>query len=529
MAFDHDFIIIGSGFGGSVSALRLVEKGYDVLMLEQGKRFRAEDFPESNWEIKRWLWEPALGCEGFFQLRWFRHVTVLAGAGVGGGSLTYANTLPIPKTSFFQSSGWGSLADWERELAPHYQTALRMLGATPTPFTTQPDKLLKQLAESRGQGDRFEPTHVSVYFGQPGVKVSDPYFNGEGPDRTGCIRCGACMTGCRHDAKNSLDKNYLYFAEKRGLRLLSETEATRIVPLPGGGYRVEMQRKLGGKKAREQLSFTATRVIVSAGALGTNELLLRQRQDEGALPKLSARLGTQVRTNSESLLFVTVPDRSRDLSKGIAIGSIFQISDSAHLEVVRYGEGSGFFRLLQTPHISGGGSAPARLARTLGLFLKHPRQVLRALTVGDWAKHTIILLYMKTTEGTLRFSLGRSALTGMKLGLVTELEDGEAPTATIPEATELAHALAKLVGGVPFAGLPDTVFDIPTTAHILGGCPMGEDASLGVIDAQHQVFGYPGLYVIDGSAISANPGVNPSLTICALAERAISAIPAKGT
>lgn len=524
-AFDHDWIIIGSGFGGSVSALRLVEKGYDVLVLEKGKRLQAEDFPHSNWNAKRWLWLPQLGCRGLFQMQFFRHVTVLAGAGVGGGSLTYANTLPIPKPSFFQSPSWASLADWQQELAPHYVTARQMLGATPTPFLTPPDKLLRQIAEERGQPEAFEPTHVAVYFGKPGETVADPYFGGRGPERTGCIRCGACMTGCRHGAKNTLDKNYLHLAEHAGLQVEAECEVTRISPRVGGGYTLTVLR--GNSGAREAFEVSAERVIVAAGALGTNKLLLKQQADSQALPKLSPKLGCQVRTNSESLLFVTAKDQTTDLSKGVAIGSILQIDDTAHLEVVRYGEGSGFFRLLQMPHVGGYSPGFFKLLRALLLLLLHPIKMLRALLVRDWAKSTIILLYMKTAEGTLRFKLGRSLFTGFGHGMVTELEAGEAPTASIPEATQLAESFARLTGGIPFSGFTETLFNIPTTAHILGGCCMAASADAGVIDSTHQVFGYPGLYIIDGSTISANPGVNPSLTITALAERAMSLIPAK--
>lgn len=519
--FDHDWVIIGSGFGGSVSALRLVEKGYDVLLLEAGKRMGPDDFPQSNWNVKRWLWAPALGCRGLFQMQFFKHVTVLAGAGYGGGSLTYANTLPIPKRGFFQSPSWGGLADWESELMPHYQTARRMLGAVQTPFLTPPDQLLKEIATERGAADRFESTHVAVYFDNPGKTVPDPFFGGKGPERTGCIRCGACMTGCKHGAKNSLDKNYLYLAERQGLAISDEAKVTRILPRDAGGYILEYERR--GQTQR----VSARQIVVAAGALGTNKLLLRQKADPEALPQLSDRLGTQVRTNSESLIFVTVKDKQQDLSKGVAIGSIYQIDDNSHLEVVRYGEGSGFFRTMQMPHVGGYSPGFIKLLRALLLCVLHPIKMLRALLVGDWARSTIILLYMKTAEGTLRFRLGRSLFTGLRPGMVTELEGGEAPTASIPEATELAEAFAAKTGGIPFSGFTETLFNIPTTAHILGGCTMGADRERGVIDSSHRAFGYDGLYIIDGSTISANPGVNPSLTITALAERAMSLIPAK--
>ncbi|HEX7477189.1 MAG TPA: GMC family oxidoreductase [Polyangiales bacterium] len=515
-----DYAIIGSGFGGSVSALRLTEKRYDVLLLEKGSELQAEDFPETNWNLKRWLWAPVFGFRGLFQMRPFSHVQVLAGAGVGGGSLTYANTLPIPKRGFFASPTWAQLADWETELAPHYQTARRMLGAAPTDFLTPADVLLKELASERGTPQAFEKPHVAVFMGEAGKTVPDPYFDGEGPERTGCVRCGACMTGCRYGAKNTLDKNYLYFARKRGLTLHADSEVVHIAPLDGGGYRV---RALQGRSyfARREVEYVAKNIIFSAGALGTNSLLLRLATDPTALPKLSPRVGRRVRTNSESLICVTVPGSKDDHAKGIAINSLLQTDEHSHLEMVRYGTGSGFFRMLVTaPHLRG---QPGflMLLRMLIATLAHPVLTLRALFVADWARSTMILLYMRSTEGTLRFV--RNALGIMN----TELEDGERPSACMPEATALALRIADKVGGIARSTFYGQVLNIPTTAHILGGCAMGSCADDGVIDHRHRVFGYDGLYVIDGSAISANPGVNPSLSICALAERAMTFIPEK--
>lgn len=516
----YDYLIVGSGFGGSVSALRLVEKGYDVLMLEKGSELKAEDFPETNWDLKRWLWAPLFGWRGFFQMRPFRHVQVLAGAGVGGGSLTYANTLPIPKQGFFASPAWSHLADWERELEPHYQTARHMLGAAPTNFLTPADALLKELAQERGTPEAFEKPHVAVFMGPPGKTVPDPYFGGAGPERTGCIRCGSCMTGCRHGAKNTLDKNYLYFARKLGLTLHADTEVVHVAPRPEGGYRV---RALEGRTwfGRTEREFTARNVIFSGGPLGTNSLLLRLRADQSALPQLSSQLGRRVRTNSESLICVTVPGSTDDHAKGIAINSLLQTDEHSHLEMVRYGTGSGFFRTLATaPHVPGR-TGFLMIFRMLLAALMHPILTLRAFFVSDWARTTMILLYMRTTEGTLRFVRN-------KLGVMnTELEKGERPTAAMPDATALALRIAAKAGGIARTTFHEMIFDVPTTAHILGGCCMGDSEQTGVIDPQHRVFGYDGLYVIDGSAISANIGVNPSLTICALAERAISFIPRK--
>lgn len=522
---DWDFVIIGSGFGGSVSALRLVEKGYRVLVLEKGPRFKPEDFPKTNWDLKRWLWQPKLGWRGLFKMTFLRHVTILSGVGVGGGSLVYANTLPIPKDDFFENPAWGRLADWKQELAPHYQTARRMLGATEHPYRTIHEEVLESIAEDMGRKDEFHNTTAAVYFGQPGVTVEDPYFHGEGPTRTGCIQCGGCMLGCRFNAKNTLDKNYLYLAEKRGLRIEPDTEVTWVRPLEGGGYQLDA---LYGAEpfGREPREYTAQNVIFSGGVLGTVELLLKMKEHPDGLPKLSDRVGDFVRTNSEALIGVTSNRRDLDASKGIAIGSILNTDAHSHLEFVRYPEGSGFFRLLGGPHVDGT-SFFQRLARMIGVFVKHPWRTFRMYLVGDWAKSTMILLYMRTLEGHLSLKRRRGVLTGFRKGLATQLQEGPAPTANIPEATELTHRVEEKVDGQAATLLTETLLGIPTTAHILGGACMGDSPETGVIDHRHRVFGYEGLYVIDGSAVSANPGVNPSLTITSLAERAMTFIPAK--
>jgi cholesterol oxidase len=515
----YDYAIIGSGFGGSVSALRLVEKGYRVLLLEKGSEFEPEDFPESNWDVSRWLWIPLINFRGFFQLRPFRHVQVLAGAGVGGGSLTYANTLPIPKRGFFDSPAWNHLGDWESELAPHYQTARRMLGAAPTDFLTPADQILKSVAEDAGRPEAFEKPHVAIYFGKPGERVPDPYFGGEGPDRVGCNRCGSCMTGCRHGAKNTLDKNYLYFARKRGLVLKADTEVVHVAPREEGGYRVEV-REGRSYLLRNRREYFAKNVVFSGGTLGTNALLLKLKADPNGLPNLSDRVGHRVRTNSESLLVVSVPDAKDDHAKGIAINSLYQADDHSHLEMTRYGSGSGFFQMFYVPHTRGRAGF-LQIFRVLLAILASPIRTLRAWFVRDWASMTMTLLYMRSDESTLRFKRG---LFGV---MTTEIEHGEAPKATIPEATDLAMKIAAKCGGVPMSPVYEPLFDIPTTAHILGGCVMGDSKETGVIDVHHKAFGYEGIYVVDGSTISANPGVNPSLTITALAERAMSQIPAK--
>ena len=521
----YDFIIIGSGFGGSVSALRLCEKGYSVKILEKGRRFGPEDFPKTNWDLRRWMWAPALGLVGIFKMTFLPHVTVVHGVGYGGGSLVYANTLPVPKDPFFQAPSWGTLADWKAELAPHYATARRMLGAARNPNLTYVDEVIRDVGRDLGKESSFYPTDVSVFFGEPGKTVPDPYFGGAGPSRTGCISCGACMTGCRFGAKNTLDKNYLHLAERHGLEVETETEVTAVRPDPAGGYRVEALSGLppGRRKAR---TFQAKNVIFAGGVMGTVDLLLRLKEDPNALPRLSDCVGQFVRTNSESLIEVVSERRDKDLSAGIAIGSILETDEHSHVEPTRYGAGSGFFRLLAAPHVSGA-TLLTRLANFARVVTSEPLKVLRAAAVPDFSKYSIILLYMRTLEGTIRMKLGRAVTTGFTRGLTTELGDGPAPTASIPEATDIAQRVASKVQGFPVSLVTETALGIPTTAHILGGACMGDSPATGVIDKDHRVFGYPGLFVIDGSAVSANPGVNPSLTITALAERAMTRIPPK--
>lgn len=518
---EWDFIIVGSGFGGSVAALRLVEKGHRVLMLEKGRRLGPDHFPETNWQLKRWLWKPGLGMHGLFQMTFFPHITVVSGVGVGGGSLVYANTLPIPKDDFFAARSWSHLAAWKEELAPHYQTVRRMLGAVQNPMPTPPDRVLEELG--REMGTEHRPTMVAVYFGAPGVTVPDPYFGGEGPPRTGCTGCGGCMLGCRFGAKNTLDKNYLYLAERRGLRLEAETEVTWVKPLPEGGYSVEADRGLLPAR-RESVRFTARNVVFAGGVLGTVPLLLRLKRSAQGLPEISDRLGRFVRTNSEALIGVTTRRKDLDLSKGIAIGSILETDEHSHLEPVRYPEGAGFFRLLGAPLVSGD-TLMARLWGLLRETARHPVHIARAYFVRDWAKSTVMLLYMRTLDGHLTLRLGRRLCTGFREGVTTTLESGPAPTANIPEAGALARRVALKLDGQAMTLVTETLGGIPTTAHILGGACMGDSRDTGVIDHRHRIFGYDGLYVVDGAAVSANPGVNPALTISALAERAMTFIP----
>ncbi len=518
---DHfDAIVVGSGFGGSVAALRLTEKGHRVLVLEQGRRWRPEDFPRTNWNLRRWMWEPGLGMRGIFQMAFFEHVTVLRGIGVGGGSLVYAATLPTPPSSFFRADSWAHLADWEAELTPHYATARRMLGVTENPFRTRADEVLERIAERLGRREHFGPTQVGIYFGEPGRRVADPFFGGRGPERTGCTGCGACMTGCREGAKNSLDHNYLYLAEQQGAMVLSGHRVTAVRALQPAGFLVEARGEDGNRRR-----WSAERVFLAAGVLGTTELLLRMRHDPQGLPALSPRVGDGVRTNSEALIGVVTPRRDEDLSRGTAITSILHTDEHSHVEPVRYGSGSGFFRTFALPHAPGA-SLPARLAEAARRFGRQPGRWLRAMTVRDFARHSQVLLYMRTLEGTLSLRLGRSVRTGLREGLVTRVDDpAAAPAAFMEEATRIAEWFAEEVDGVVVSLLTETVLGVPSTAHILGGACMGASAEEGVIDADHRVHGYEGLYVVDGAAVSANPGVNPSLTITALAERALSKVP----
>jgi cholesterol oxidase len=522
LATHWDFIVVGSGFGGSVSALRLTEKGYRVLVIEKGRRFRPTDFPETNWDLRKWYWMPKMGLKGLFQMSFFRHVTVMHGVGVGGGSLVYANTLPTPSDAYFESDSWSDLADWKAELKPHYATVRRMLGAVEFPGHTRGDQVLQEIAHDIGRPEHFHKTEVAVHFGKPGIEGPDPYFDGKGPPRTGCTHCGACMTGCRIGAKNTLDKNYLYLAEDNGLTICSETEVLGLAPHEGG-YRVETRGSFTGERQR----FTADKVIMAGGVLGSLPLMLKMKEDDAGLPKLSDRVGDFVRTNNEALMGVIVPDPDADFTDGVAITSILHADEHSHIEPVRYGPGSGFFRTMVVPY-SPGDHFPGRLAGAVRAFMRQPMLWTKAMTVGDFAKQSQILLYMRTLEETLSLRLGRSLYTGFQRGLVTHLDDpSAAPKSFLPQATDLANRFADKVGGVTMNLFPELLLATPTTAHILGGLKIGSSPEDGVVDAQHEVFGYPGLYVIDGSAVAANPGVNPSLSIAALAERAMSFIQPK--
>jgi cholesterol oxidase len=514
MTLDADYLVVGSGFGGSVSALRLAEKGYRVVVLEAGRRWRAEDFPRTNWNLRKFLWLPALGWYGIQRIAWLKDVMVLAGAGVGGGSLMYANTLLVPPPAFFADPSWGQLDDWQARLRPFYDEALRMLGATASRYLGPADRTLREVAQELGRGETFHQPAVAVFFGEPGKTVPDPYFGGDGPARTGCTLCGGCMVGCRHGAKNTLDRNYLYLAERRGAVIHPLTTVEKIEP-GEDGYLVTSRPTGGFRRARRV--WRARNVVLAGGVLGTMSLLLRARE-RGWLPELSSRLGEEVRTNSEALVGAVSREPGADNSRGIAITSGFWPTPDTHVEVVRYGAGQDAMGLLGTLMVEGGGGVWARRRRWLRAVLARPRDFLRTLMPWGFARVTAILLVMQTIDNRMRLRLRRGRLDSDTAG-------GDRPPTYIPAAHLVARRMAEKTNGVAMASVTESLFDVPLTAHILGGCPMGRDASEGVIDKDHQVFGHPGLYVCDGSAVSANLGVNPALTICALTEYAMSKIP----
>ncbi len=529
-SFDHDYIVIGSGFGGSVSALRLAEKGYRVAVLESGRRWRPEDFPRSTWSLRRWLWRPGLGLRGFFNIRFFRHVMVLHGQAVGGGSVTYANTLLVPPDEVWTQGSWAGLEDWQARMPAHFRTAQRMLGVTTNQRLAEADHRLRAMAEAAGVGASFRPTEVGVYFGAPGdapgTRHPDPYFDGAGPARTTCIGCGGCMVGCRYGAKNTLDLNYLYLAERHGAEVHAETRVIEIRPNGAEdgaeGYRVTAIHR--GRR----VVLRARGVVMAAGSLGTQDLLLRMREG-GQLPRLSPRLGHDVRTNAESLIGVRYPGSEVDLSRGIAIGSGIHLDGRTHIEATRYPRGSDAMGLLLTVMVRGGGHwrrIGAWMLKLLGDLLRHPLRTLRMLQPFGFARETIIFLCMQTLDATLRMRLARRWYWPFRKRLVSE--GAKVPTC-IPEANDFAVAAARLTGGVAGTTLSEVLFDTPMTAHCMGGAVMGADAEQGVCDSTCRVFGYRNFFVCDGSVLSSNLGVNPSLTITALAEHAMSHVPDKAS
>jgi cholesterol oxidase len=529
----YDYVIIGSGFGGSVSALRLTEKGYSVLVLEKGKRFRDRDFAKSNWQFWKYLWLPALRAHGILQISLLKGAMILHGVGVGGGSLGYANVLEVPSDETFATPAWNQNVKWGKILRPHYETARRMLGAARNPTLWKADFVLREMAEERGRVHTFRPTEVGAYFGEAGVVVADPYFHGDGPVREGCNFCGGCMVGCRYNAKNTLPKNYLYLAEKNGAQIQAEVEVTDVRLLgmdypqwtiPGqpstvktARYAVTYQSSTSPIKRKQNVY--ANSVIFAGGVMGTLKLLLNLRDVKRSLPKLSGRLGHMVRTNSEALLGSVARKSDINYSQGVAISSIYNHDEITRVEPVRYPDGSSLMRFLAAPLIDTDVSVPARLLKFLGWALTHPMDFAKALILPGWAHNVTILLVMQHADNRMRFRIGRSGFTLFRRGLVAENEPGYEIHAQVKGSHELTRDFARRTNGIALGSLGENLLGLPTTA------PIGANAEEGVVNENFEVHNYPGLYIVDGSIMPANPGVNPSLTITALAEYAMSKIP----
>jgi cholesterol oxidase len=516
----YDVVVVGSGFGGSVTALRLTEKGYRVAVLEAGRRFDESSYPKTSWQVRSFFWAPKLGCYGLQRISFLKDVMILSGAGVGGGSLLYANTLYEPLPPFYDDPQWQHITDWRAELAPAYDQAKRMLGAVANPTMTPSDEVMKAVADELGVGDTFHPTPVGVFFGEPGVQVEDPFFGGVGPTRRGCIECGECMTGCRHGAKNTLLKNYLYLAERGGATIFDLTTVDSIRPAPAGGYEVVTSRT-GRPGRRSGRCFSTDHVVLAAGTMGTQRLLHRLR-DDGSLPHLSPRLGELTRTNSEAILGARTFRGDADFTRGVAITSSFHPTPDTHVEPVRYGKGSNAMGFLTTALADGGGRS--RQLTWLREVSRHPVAMVRNLSLRHWSEQTIIALVMQTRDNSITCFTKRG-LFGRRL--TSKQGHGEPNPTWIPAGHDVVRRIARRIGGFAGGGWND-VFNIPMTAHFLGGAVIGDSAATGVIDPYHRVYGYPGMHIVDGSAVSANLGVNPSLTITAQAERAMSLWPNKG-
>jgi cholesterol oxidase len=515
----YDYIVIGSGFGGSVAALRLAEKGYRVLVIEKGRRWMSNDFPRTDWNIRKYLWLPALRFFGFLRLSFFREVFVLSGVGVGGGSLVYANTHMYPNDSFYTHPQWASLARWRDVLKPYYERALFMLGSEKYSKVNAEDKVLQEVARDMGKESTVSPVdYVGVHFGDT-ASERDPYFGGLGPLRRGCTECAACMTGCRHNAKNTLDKNYLWFAENMfGSTVLAERKATRIEH-DGHEYKVTVCSTT--RFARKEQIFRCEGIVISAGVLGTLDLLLRQKHVYKTLTGISDRLGENVLTNSEMLAGVTAADRK--LNHGIAISTAYRPDADTTVELCKYGDGSGAMLHLAVM-AAGPGTPLIRSVKSAFNALRHPVDLLRSVFRINVATRSVVLLVMQSVRNSMRMGLKRGLF---GYGLSFRNDTREKVPSYVAAGQEVLQRYAARVKGVGYNSLPEVLLGLPTTAHILGGCPMGADRDSGVVDAEFKVHGYPNFFILDGSVIQANLGVNPSLTITALSEYAMDRVPAK--
>lgn len=520
----YDFVVIGSGFGGSVSAMRLSQKGYSVLVIEAGKQWRSDTFADRNWNVKKYLWAPAVGCYGIQRLHLLKDVLILAGAGVGGGSLNYANTLYVPPDTFFNQPSVKRLGGKE-EILPYYQLAQKMLGVVTNPVSTPQDDLLRETAKEIGREKTFQKTPVGVYFGDKGKKASDPYFEGEGPDRIGCELCGKCMTGCKKDAKNTLDKNYLYFAKKFGAHILPEHEVIDVEPLSedgSSGYRIRTSRITSFFGKFKGKTLTAKGVVFSAGALGTTSLLLKLK-DKGRLPKISSQTGRIVRTNSEVLLGVRSKSKADDFSKGVAITSSIHVDDNTHIEPVRYADGDDFMAFLCVNLTDETDKRP-RWQQYIRNVMSNPADALTLANPVGFARKSIILLVMQTLDNHLTLYTRRSVIAPWRRSVSSRQSSVSKNPVYIPAANDFAARLAKRMKGVPANAITEVLFNAPLTAHIMGGCSIGARSEDDVIDEKNKVRGYANLYIADGSQIPENLGVNPALSITALSERAMSYI-----
>ena len=511
---DYDVLVIGSGFGGSVTALRLIEKGYRVGVLETGRRFADDEFAKTSWRLRKYLWAPALGCFGIQRLTLLKNTFVMSGSGVGGGSLVYANTLYEPPDKFYADPQWAHITDWKDELSPYYDQAKRMLGVVENPATTAADRVLLEVAEDMGIGHTYRRTPVGVHFGQSGV---DPFFGGAGPARSSCTLCGECMTGCRVGAKNTTVKNYLYLAEQAGASVHPLTTAVSVRPI-AGGYAVDTRRT--GRRSRR--TFTASQVVFSAAALGTQRLLHRMR-DSGTLPSLSPRLGLLARTNSEAVLAARSLRKDTDYTRGVAITSSIHPDSVTHVEPVRYGRGSNFMGLMTTVLVD---ASPGHRRWVLGLreLWRQRRDLLKLHNPRRWSERMIGLLVMQTLDNSVT-TYTKRGLFGRRM--TTRQGAGSPSPSWIPAGHEVTRRVAAKIGGLPQGAWTDMA-NIPITGHFIGGCAIGDSPESGVVDPYQRLYGHPGLHVVDGSAISANLGVNPSLTITAQAERAMAFWPNRG-